>query len=621
MKPEEAGREAHLKIQSGSDLVEAHLEVLKEMVRIDSRSFNVNEFPGDRKTPTDMKEILKCAEDYLRNIGFSTIKINQPPPGTESVFPILLAEIIVSSDKPTLLCYAHLDKQPYMDDEKFKKWDGVPPTELRWNKERTRAYGRGAADDLSGVIAIGMSVDALLKSLGFDSRNPSPKTLEQLPCNIKVIFETEEESGSHSLIQQIKQNQEFFDPVDCVVITDVVNPSTGVPGLTISLRGIVQLEASVRPKDPNVHIDAQTALYKLLATLIHDDHSLALEGITRADRPVTDEENKGYEQVPTSIEQLREMAGLLPETKLTVPLRKSALLEAQLRKSFANARPGHRVAGSVIFGRAGARLTFRSCKDPAALKPGLLKALNTLNPFGLKIKLEEVRESKETAYDLIVHGATKDPHSGVNGGPFPVAELQLAKMIDGLINHAGKPHPQIGPLLETAQDEPVLSVRSLNVGLKGMGKPFDDSAAKAVVEIRLAPGNEEPEALEFLQTHLRHNTPAGFDLELTADKGASPWMTGIEHPVFPAIMDALEKGYEEKSCLYGCGGSIPFVPKLMVALGGVPPLCLGAYDPEARMHEPGESLSLVDLLGCARSIVHFMLQTPKAFPNPKGNKR
>ena len=51
----------------------------KQMVRIDSRSFSVNEFEGDRKTPSDMKEILDCASNYLRQIGFNKIKINTPP--------------------------------------------------------------------------------------------------------------------------------------------------------------------------------------------------------------------------------------------------------------------------------------------------------------------------------------------------------------------------------------------------------------------------------------------------------------------------------------------------------------------------------------------------------------
>ena len=95
-------------IQPNSPLVNEHLETLKEMVRIDSRSFGVDEFSGDRTDPSDMKEILDCATAYLRRIGFDKIKINTPPTGPVRATPILLAEIIASSKKPTLLFYAHL---------------------------------------------------------------------------------------------------------------------------------------------------------------------------------------------------------------------------------------------------------------------------------------------------------------------------------------------------------------------------------------------------------------------------------------------------------------------------------------------------------------------------------
>ena len=168
MSPEQLDEYTQQNIHSNSPLVCEHLEALKEMVRIDSRSFGVNEFLGDRTAPSDMKEILDCAMAYLRRIGFEKIKINTLPTGPVRATPILLAEIIASSEKPTLLFYAHLDKQPYMDNEKFKKWDGVAPTKLRWNADRSRAYGRGTADDLSGVLAIGMAADATLRAVGYD---------------------------------------------------------------------------------------------------------------------------------------------------------------------------------------------------------------------------------------------------------------------------------------------------------------------------------------------------------------------------------------------------------------------------------------------------------------------
>ena len=606
-------------IQMGSERVQWHMDCMQEMVRIDSRSFGVDEFEGDRTTPTDMQEILALAEDYLSRIGFPYIRINVPPPGPERSTPILIAEIIAGKGKPTILMYAHLDKQPYMDDERFKKWGGHPPTELKWNADGTRAYGRGAADDLSGVVAIGMSVDALLRAIGFDPKNPSPDLLQQLPCNIKVIFETEEESGSHTLIPQILQNKEFFETADCVIITDVVNPDTGVPGLTTSLRGIIQLNAHLQATGNATAADAQTALYKVLATLIHEDHSLAVAGIADADVAITDEERRGYEKIPTTLEALRAQAGLLDATRLTVPSDKVNVITGELRTSYANVRPGHRVAGGVVFGAAGVRLHLQTqgLTDRPGLTQWLDETVTAHNRFGLKIRLRELEASGPATLtmELIMQSADKDPHSGMFGGPFPVPELQLAATIDRLIGWDG----QLAlsgwqTCFEPGGGIREISLSALHVEHDGSARTFEDPSARATVEIRLAPGQHETTATRHLKHHLLASTPAGYSLELEADKGGPPWITAIDHPAFSLMLESLKTGYGKDPCLYGCGGSIPFVAQLMEALGDIPPLCLGAYDPDCRMHEPGESLSMPDLLGCARSIVHFMLAAPRAFP-------
>ncbi len=601
-------------IQPDTDLVRRHLDVLTQMVKIDSRSFNVNEFEGDRKTPTDMQEILHCAEQYLKGIGFTHIRINEAPADPPGSTPILMAGIPAAADKPTLLFYAHLDKQPYMDDGTFAQWGGIPPTELTWNESHTRAYGRGAADDLSGVVSIGIAVEAMLGALGLKPGDLSPQHNDALPCNIKVIYETEEECGSHSLIQQIQENKDFFSGTDCVVITDVVNPATGMPGLTTSLRGIVQIEASLRAQDSQpAGIDAQTALYKLMATLIREDHSIAVEAIRNADIPETPEETRGYAGVPTSVEQLKETAGLLPGVRSTVPETVEAVLLAQLRKSFVNVRPGNRISGSIIFAAAGARLHFSPCQDPSGLQQALANTFEAWNRFSLKLNLEIAACGPDgTAVDCVLRASSKSPHSGINGGPFPVAELQLAALIDKLVAEDGSLPPHIARFFDASAPARVRT-EPLFVSNGGDAQTYENPEAKMIVEIRLAPGNRDRDAAAHLQAHLQEKTPRGFELILRSDKGASPWMTAITHPVFPEVMASLEAGFGHQACLYGCGGSIPFVAKLLDALGEVQPLCLGAYDPEARMHEPGESLSMTDLLGCARSMVHLMARAPQAY--------
>ena len=612
MNANKLSEKARALVAAKSDLVERHLDFLKRMIAIDSRSFGVGEFQGDRTTPSDMVEILTLAEEYLVSIGFSNIRINQSSEGKQLPNPILMAEIIAGARKPTLLFYAHLDKQPYMDDGRFLRWKGVPPTEARWNENRTRLYGRGAADDLAGVTAIGMTVDALLQTVGFDSTFTSSQSFDRLPCNVKVIYETEEESGSHTLIDQIRQNWKFFADVDCVLITDVINPATGYPGLTTSLRGITQIRVELEAEPGFVGMDSQTALYKLVASLIDDNHYLAVSAIADADTIITDEEAEGYGLVPTTVEALRSGAGILPGVRLIVSEDKSEMIQSQLRRSFVNVRPGNRVSGSIIFGVAGARLTL---DPPAGFSRGMFEEalqsfLNAHNDFQLELIINEVSSWKESIliYDLILRAAIKDPHSGVHGGPFPIAELQLAKMIDRLIRDDGTLHLENGGTeglqfrFEALHVDPDLTVRT-----------FSECAASAIVEIRLGAGNNENEARLKLKEHLYSMLPSGFQMSLQEEKGASPWITGIKNSAFPAIMDSLEKGYGHKPCLYGCGGSIPFVPKLMDAFGNVPPICLGVYDPDSKMHEPGESLSLSDWLGCARSMIDFAAHSGKTF--------
>jgi acetylornithine deacetylase/succinyl-diaminopimelate desuccinylase-like protein len=600
-------------IRADSELVQKHLQTLEQMVRIDSRSFGVNEFEGDRTTPSDMREILACARDYLLEIGLSEVKINNSP--SSGGFPILMAETFVSEEKPTVLFYAHLDKQPYMDDGRFEKWGGIPPTQLRWNEDRSRAYGRGAADDLSGVVSIGMAIDAIFKHVGANVEGNLKDKLSSLPCNIKIIYETEEESGSQTLIDQIRENKDFFKGVHCVVITDVVNPAQGKPGLTTSLRGILQVDVTVKAKQEDVAIDEQTALYKLLATLIREDHALGIGEIANADQSVTEAEREGYVRVPTSVSALKKTAGLLPNTSLTVSEDIPSMLIAQLRTSFANARPAHRSTGSVILGTAGARLTFSQLRDSSEFKKRLLKILTEKNRYNLELKIVIIGEQPLTI-DIILRSADNDPHSGVNGGPVPVPELQLACMIDGLISSDGRWHPQLAEMCIDEEGTNRILVQALRVDNELSGQLFKEKSARSWVEIRLAPGNNELQATGALRSHLEKNICPGFKLDIKADKGASPWMTGIEHPIFPLMLDCLEQGFGEKACLYGCGGTIPFVAKLMQALGDVHPLCLGAYDPDAKMHEPGESLSMQDLMGCTRSIIHFLSRIDEAYGNP-----
>ncbi|HEU0240589.1 MAG TPA: dipeptidase [Micromonosporaceae bacterium] len=168
---------------------------------------------------------------------------------------------------PTVLLYAHHDVQPIGD---ATQWQTEP---FVATERDGRLYGRGAADDKAGVMA---HVSAL-RALGDD-----------LPVGVVVFVEGEEEFGSDSLEALLVEHRDTI-AADVIVIADSGNWDIGVPALTTSLRGIVNVFVEVRTLDHAVHSgmfggavpDALTALSRLLATLHDDAGDVAIAGLVR----------------------------------------------------------------------------------------------------------------------------------------------------------------------------------------------------------------------------------------------------------------------------------------------------------------------------------------------------
>ena len=165
---------------------------------------------------------------------------------------------------PTVLLYAHHDVQPEND---HADWDSPPfePTE-----RGDRLYGRGAADDKAGIA----THLAALRIFGDD-----------LPVNVVLFIEGEEEVGSDSLPALLKENLDDLR-ADVIVIADSGNWDIGVPALTISLRGLVRMDVEVRTLTHAVHSgmwgglvpDSLMTLARLISTLHDDRGNVAVAG-------------------------------------------------------------------------------------------------------------------------------------------------------------------------------------------------------------------------------------------------------------------------------------------------------------------------------------------------------
>lgn len=231
---------------------------LEEMIRI----------PSVSAPDFDASQVRRSAElvaSLMGDSGLTNVRLLE----IDGAHPAVFGEKRGPEGAPTVLLYAHHDVQPPGPDS---VWD-TPPFEPI--ERDGRLYGRGTADDKCG-IAIHLST---LRILGDD-----------LPVNVKVFIEGEEEMGSEHLVDFLDAYADLLSS-DAIVIADGGNWRIGTPALATSLRGLVDCTVSIRTLTYAVHSgvfggiypDAITVLAHTLAGLHNEDGSVAVEGLTSAD--------------------------------------------------------------------------------------------------------------------------------------------------------------------------------------------------------------------------------------------------------------------------------------------------------------------------------------------------
>lgn len=232
-----------------------------------------------KKRAQDMQDCVAWLMQVLQKMNFSVEKWDFPE-GQPAVF----AELRLDSALPTILFYGHYDVQP---EDPLPLWKSPPfePT-VREGK----VFARGAEDNKGQCHYTLTAIKAFL-SLAKEKR-----------CNIKILIDGEEESGSSSLMKYGAKHKDRL-AADYLLIVDMGVGSFEAPHVCIGCRGIMSMEAECIVSDTDLHSGEHGGIaanpIHLLAraiSAIHDDNGqVVISGFYDGVQTLSPEEKKEFD--------------------------------------------------------------------------------------------------------------------------------------------------------------------------------------------------------------------------------------------------------------------------------------------------------------------------------------
>ena len=250
------------------------LEELFSLIRIPSISAKHEHKP----------DMLACAKrwvELLLSSGADRAEV-MPTEGN----PVVYGEKFVSADVPTVLVYSHYDVMPA---EPLELWKSDPFDPVIRDG---RIWARGADDDKG---------QAMMQVKGFETAIAEGL----LRCNVKFLFEGEEEIGSTSLEAFCEANKELLK-ADIILVSDTSMVSKEVPSLTTGLRGLAYWEVEVTGPNRDLHsghfggavANPINVLCKLMADITDADGRITIPGFYDDVEEVSEAERQMIAQVP-----------------------------------------------------------------------------------------------------------------------------------------------------------------------------------------------------------------------------------------------------------------------------------------------------------------------------------
>jgi len=246
--------------------------------------FSFLRFPSvstDEKFAGKVRECADWVSKKLTTIGLESKVV--PTAG----HPIVWARNKHRNGRPTVLIYGHYDVQP---PDPLELWDSPPFEPVLKNGY---VFARGATDNKGQIFS---------HILGLQ------ETIEKnrdLPVNVDLVIEGEEEVGSQNLGKFLTDNRDALK-CDVVLVSDTGMIARKTPTLSYGLRGVAALEVKVTGPKIDLHsgifggavTNPATALARLLATLHDQNGHIAVPGFYDDVVPLQDWERESWRKLP-----------------------------------------------------------------------------------------------------------------------------------------------------------------------------------------------------------------------------------------------------------------------------------------------------------------------------------
>ena len=247
--------------------------------------------PSISAKPEHKEDMIRCAERWKELLLAAGAERAEVMPSAGN--PIVYAERLIGSEYPTVLVYSHYDVMPA---EPLDLWKSDPfKAEIRDG----RLWARGADDDKGQAMVQAKAFEYLVRQ-------------GELKCNVKFIFEGEEEIGSPSLESFCQEHKELLKS-DIILVSDTSMIGKDTPSITTGLRGLAYWELEVTGPNRDLHsghfggavANPINTLCKMLAKVIDDKGRITIPGFYDKVLPVPDAEREMIKNIPFSLENYK----------------------------------------------------------------------------------------------------------------------------------------------------------------------------------------------------------------------------------------------------------------------------------------------------------------------------